>query len=273
MSPRQVIKRLINRLGYELKRLPPCATEPESIQERCFKTLLHLRELSKEANTEEEDWRFLEYCERNLRESRAQLLQDLFVLFTLQQKRDGFFVEFGATDGKSISNTYTLEKHYGWTGILAEPARGWHEQLRRNRGCKLDFRCVWDRTGERLAFKEVLGEPELSTIADYADRDHHRSTRSATGIDYQVETVSVNDLLAQHQAPKSIDYLSIDTEGSELQIIQSLDFNLYNIKIIPIEHNHTENRDSILSFLESKGYIRLFNNFTFWDDWYVLKNL
>lgn len=62
--------------------------------------------------------------------SKAQLRQDLFVLNHLDFKRNGFFVEFGATNGVNLSNSFLLERQFGWNGILAEPARIWHEQLR-----------------------------------------------------------------------------------------------------------------------------------------------
>ena len=54
--------------------------------------------------------------------SRSQLRQDIFVLCTLDFKRNGFFVEFGATNGVDLSNSYLLETEFNWTGILAEPA-------------------------------------------------------------------------------------------------------------------------------------------------------
>src|ERR1017187_1984592 len=54
-----------------------------------------------------------------LRISKSQLRQDLMVLSELDFKRGGYFVEFGATNGVTLSNTYLLEKEYGWTGILA----------------------------------------------------------------------------------------------------------------------------------------------------------
>src|SRR5436189_1252600 len=64
---------------------------------------------------------FLSYAATNAHRSHAQLFQDLFVLETVKEKRDGFFVEFGATNGVDLSNTALLERDYGWKGILAEP--------------------------------------------------------------------------------------------------------------------------------------------------------
>lgn len=76
-------------------------------------------------------------------------------------KRHGLFVEFGATNGLDLSNTWLLEKQFGWTGILAEPATVWHEDLKRNRTGSIDERCVWSRSGEALQFSETA-VPELS---------------------------------------------------------------------------------------------------------------
>lgn len=269
MKPVHLAKKVINKLGFELRRLQPTKASSESAQQTYFRGIVELRDLSIRIAAPEEEWRFLKFCEAHMMESRSQLLQDLFVLFLLDGKKNGFFVEFGATDGISINNTYTLEKQYGWTGIVAEPARCWREQIKIHRNCSVDLRCVWDKTGEALVFKEVAAVPELSTISIYADSDHHQFVRMETGADYLVETVSMMDLLAQHQAPRIIDYLSIDTEGTELKILQKFDFDAYNIRIITVEHNHTTNRARIYELLTLNGYRRRFQEFSAWDDWYV----
>jgi hypothetical protein len=98
-----------------------------------------------------------------LQASHAQFRQDLFVLSTLGFKSNGYFVEFGATDGVTLSNTNLLEKEFGWTGILAEPAQKWHQALRKNRICQIDTRCVWKRTGDILQFHEAM-EGEFSAV-------------------------------------------------------------------------------------------------------------
>jgi FkbM family methyltransferase len=198
---------------------------------------------------------------------KSQFGQDIFVLHQLNFKKNGFFVEFGATDGVSISNTFILEKEFGWNGILAEPAKIWHKQLNQNRGVIIDNRCVWSVSKNKLAFNET-DMNELSTIASYSSQDMHRDSREY-GKYYQVETISLLDLLNEHNAPQDIDYLSIDTEGSEYDIIKDFDFNRYNIKIITIEHNFTEMREKIFTLLSSHGYKRVLTDYSLVDDWYI----
>lgn len=201
--------------------------------------------------------------------SKSQLRQDLFVLTQLDFKRDGFFVEFGATDGISLSNTYLLEKEFGWTGILAEPAKCWHEALRANRTSHVETSCVWSESGRTLAFNEVGREAEFSTIGAFTASDRHRGIRSG-GQQYEVETISLLDLLRKYGAPSRIDYLSVDTEGSEFPILKSFDFNQFQFSVITVEHNFTPLRDELYSLLSGNGYTRVFQELSIFDDWYVL---
>jgi len=85
---------------------------------------------------------FARFCASNLMRSQAQLFQDLLVVFLLKGKRQGFFVEIGAADGVTLSNTLILERDFQWTGILSEPACGWHAALKANRKASIDFRFV-----------------------------------------------------------------------------------------------------------------------------------
>ncbi len=199
--------------------------------------------------------------------SKAQLRQDLFVLSELDFKTNGFFVEFGATNGIELSNTYLLEKDFGWTGILAEPAKRWHDDLKRNRTSCIETSCVWRDSKSSLTFNEVdVGE--LSTISSYSSSDHHHKMRRY-GRTYQVETISLEHLLEKHEAPEEIDYLSIDTEGSEYDILSSFSFDRYSFKIITCEHNFGPQRERICSLLSKNGYMRKFEGISQFDDWYV----
>ncbi|MFM5932084.1 MAG: hypothetical protein ACKOPQ_14350, partial [Novosphingobium sp.] len=128
--------------------------------------------------------------------SQGQLRQDIFALASNGFKRNGFFVEFGATDGKTLSNSWLLEKHFGWTGILAEPGRVWHPRLTANRTARIEFDCVWSRTGEEFSFTEA-DEAELSTISSFSESDGHAASRKSSR-SYTVKTVAFNELLERH---------------------------------------------------------------------------
>jgi len=203
--------------------------------------------------------------------SSSQLFQDLFVLYCLNDKRNGYFVEFGAADGVAYSNSYLLESAYQWTGILSEPAKVWLNDLEGNRTSIIDKRCVWSKSGEVLTFSETI-IAELSTISDYVNSDRNSAIRENKDL-YKVTTISLNDLLEQHNAPYDIDYLSIDTEGSEFEILNAFDFTKYSIKIITIEHNHSDRRQDIHKLLTENGYTRVFSEITAFDDWYIKNSL
>jgi len=202
-----------------------------------------------------------------LKKSKAQCRQDLFVLQHLNFKSNGYFVEFGATNGVDISNTYLLEKEFGWKGILAEPAKCWHADLMKNRRAEIELSCVWKDTGSIVTFNEV-DNANLSTISAYNDSDFWSKERES-GKTYSVTTISLNDLLKKYGAPKNIDYLSIDTEGSEFEILNSFNFDEYLFNVITCEHNFTPMREKIHSLLSKHGYIRKFENLSKADDWYV----
>ena len=196
--------------------------------------------------------------------STAQLGQDLWALEQSNFKRGGFFVEFGATDGVLLSNTYMLEKLFGWRGICVEPHPRYYERLQKNRDCKLSNALIGGRTGDKVDF--ILAN-EFSTIDGYS-HDQHDEKRQAfvdTGSVIQLETVSLDELLEDMGAPREIDFLSIDTEGSEYDILKSFPFDKWHVQTIAVEHNFSGTRESIYELLTSKGFKRTEAQ---WDDWY-----
>lgn len=218
--------------------------------------------------------KFKEFFCSNARFSRSQYGQDIFVLYMNQFHKigevgrnfSGFFVEFGATDGVNLSNSWMLEKYFGWTGILAEPARKWKKHLFRNRKVLIDNSCVYSETGIDLDFFEAeIGS--LSTIEGFQKSDFHE--RKSSSSKYMVRSITLEDLLRKHDAPNFVGYLSIDTEGSEFEILKDFDFECRKIGIITVEHNFTVTRDLICSLLEGNGFMRVLRDFSQCDDWYV----
>lgn len=215
----------------------------------------------------EENDELKSYVIENFQKSKSQLSQDLVAHFISGKKINGFFVEFGATDGIALSNTFLLEKEMAWRGILAEPARIWKSSLENNRSSAIDFGCVHDKSGEKIRFLETE-LPELSSIEDFARNDTWAEERNKS-LAYLVDTISLNDLLSKHQAPRFIDYLSIDTEGSEYNILKALDFNNYEFGFITIEHNFSVKRSLICDLLYVNGYKRIYEEVSKWDDWFI----
>lgn len=202
-------------------------------------------------------------CIDLLDRSRSQLRQDLFALSQVDFRQGGFFVEFGATDGVELNNTWLMENDFGWTGILAEPARGWHGDLKANRSCTIETRCVWSASGETLGFTEAP-RGENSGISTFV-----KTSRKLRGTSYDVETISLSDLLDQHDAPEVIDYISIDTEGSEFDILDAFDFDRRSFRVMTVEHNFAPQREDIHRLLTEKGYCRVLEQVSRFDDWYV----
>ena len=216
-----------------------------------------------------------DYIRTNLKYSYSQLQQDLFVAWCISNAQNKglitsqprYFVEIGATNGFMLSNTFFLEKLLGWSGLLCEPAKIWHQELSKIRLCKVDLRCVTSKSGESLDFNETPN-PEFSTLSRYEGADSHLQSR-LDGVHYEVESVSLNDLLTFHNSPEVIDYLSIDTEGSELDILQNLDFEKYSFRVLTIEHNFTSKREAIQQLLTENGYKHVLSNVSQQDDWFV----
>lgn len=194
--------------------------------------------------------------------SKSQIGQDLLAALNSNFKTGGYFVEFGATDGITLSNTFLLEKELGWTGILAEPARMWHKNLGATRSSHICDKAVWSHSGQTLLFHE---DAELSTLQGFQSLQHQARSKKT----YEVETISLNDLLTEYSAPSFIDFLSVDTEGSEYEVLSNFDWSGRSFGLICVEHNFTENRSLIFDLLTRQGYRRILEEVSGWDDWYV----
>jgi FkbM family methyltransferase len=212
---------------------------------------------------------FLVFCQANRGRANAQLLQDLWVLYETNTQFDGYFVEFGAVDGLVHSNTLVLEREFGWTGILAEPNQEMATSLRANRTAQIDMRCVWSTSGANVRLL-VTDDPEFATVDDRVTEDMHLSIRQESSRRLSVETVSLDDLLDCHGAPTVIDYLSVDTEGTELELLTGFDWSRRDIRFVSVEHNHRADEEALDRLMLSNNYERRFKNFSGFDAWYRL---
>jgi FkbM family methyltransferase len=200
--------------------------------------------------------------------SYSQLEQDLNVIKFYNGKKDGFFIEIGANDGISLSNTYLLEKEYNWKGICCEPNPFVFQNLIVNRSKSICCpEAVYNSSDNYIIFK-LKNNSLLSGISNHIIETKkfifNQKTKNKL---VQVKTISLLDLLNKYNCPSFIEYISIDTEGSELEIIRNFDFNKYTFGLIDIEHNYIEpKRTEIRNLLLSNGYIYIGENS--WDDMY-----
>jgi FkbM family methyltransferase len=187
-------------------------------------------------------------------ESYSQLKQDLDVLKYYSNKENGYFIEIGASDGIELSNTYLLEKKYNWRGICVEPIPKRYELLCKNRVNSLCYDyAVYNKSNTQIIFDIANNYNLLSGISKHIDAHKKQVNKNKTQI--MVNTITLNDLLEKANAPKFIDYMSLDTEGSELEILKSVDFEKYSFGLIDVEHNYIEpRRTEIKELLISKGY-------------------
>ena len=209
-------------------------------------------------------------------EITSQLYQDMFADFILRNNSSKTFLEFGATDGLNLSNSYSLENFLNWKGVLAEPDPQWHEMLKYNRpNSRIIFDCIWIKSNEKLDFISS-NHGELSTIEKYKYSDKesmpaNSDNRNNNSQKIRVNTISLNDLINIEFDNTAPSYISIDTEGSEYEIIKSFNFKKYRPQIFTIEHNHTKLEKKIDDILKHNNYERIFRNLTAFDGWYVNK--
>jgi hypothetical protein len=199
------------------------------------------------------------------RKSHSYQGQDLFVIDILGGLRRGYFLDSGASNGRTGSNTWLLESAYGWTGVCVEPNNDSFRQLQANRACICLNCCLYNQDGP-VEFLEAAGV--YGGILDEYDPGHLRFTRKMLAGRWMDNvpppTVSkrahtIRSVLRGAGAPRTIDYWSLDTEGSELALLRSFPFDEYRLRVLTVEHNNGAVRAEIQSFLEARGYLRVRN--------------
>jgi len=194
---------------------------------------------------------------------KGQKHQDKWVLFhALPLMENGYFLDLAAADGITHSNTYVLEKHFGWGGLCIEPNPAFYNQLLQNRDCLADSSVVSDKH-EILKFRIDNGQLGGIVAEDTDNSMQIRGDQLPNAQIISLEAKTINEILAQNDAPKQIDYFSLDIEGSEERVISTLDFSSYQFKCITIERPTRK----VNEVLFDNGYIFV-RNYQF-DSFYI----
>ncbi|MFY0625279.1 MAG: FkbM family methyltransferase [Reichenbachiella sp.] len=157
--------------------------------------------------------------------------QDMIVLGLLNNKRNGTFVDLGGSNGVKSSNTYYLENKFGWEGLCIEANPRFYKNLVKNRNCKTLFSCV---AGEN---KKV-----------YFNNDGATGSIDESGT--AMDAVPLSQILKSQNMPSIIDYLSLDVEGYEEEILIDFPFDKYRFNVMTIERPSDALHDKLLT----KGY-------------------
>ena len=167
-------------------------------------------------------------------------------------KRNGFFVDIGANDGITGSNTYFFEKELNWTGVCIEPQPDIFHKLTDNRETECHNCAISPKSGS-AKFLKVGHADMLSGLVDYMDDRHLSRVETegealTTGL-IDVECKTFNQVVGENF---KIDLLSIDVEGADFSILSSIDFDWYQIGCIAIENNSADKK--IFNFLKKIGF-------------------
>lgn len=187
----------------------------------------------------------------------SQSGQDAFVLSYFKNKKNGVFVDIGANDGVSLSNTYYLEKELGWTGVCFEPIPDIFKKLDDNRSCIKIMAGVAEVEGkEKFTFVDGPSHMLSGISKEYDSRHRSRIEREIRDLGGSVKEIELQTVLFNKVMKDlgifEIDYLSLDTEGNEMKILQSIDWDKFHIKVMTIENNYGDPAQT--SFIQSKGY-------------------
>lgn len=178
----------------------------------------------------------------------SQIGQDKWVCQMLENKRNGYFIDIGACDGVTISNTYVLEKELGWTGICVEPARKPFAKLKAARNCICVNKAAYSTDGV-VSFMEYPDDQYRGNITNIKAMD--------SGIRTVIESITLDSLIYEYNSPRVIDYISIDVEGLEYEILTGFPFEYYFSLCWTIEHNDVEpftKRNKVRELMALHGY-------------------
>jgi len=166
--------------------------------------------------------------------SDPQIGQDRWVVDLLGGMRGGYFVDAGASDGLGGSNTYALEKLFGWDGVCIEASAEFYPVLSRSRTCACACVCLSDRVGfERFAEAGYHGGIEGHL------KEHHREHwGGATTREAPADTL--DSVLRGAGAPRRIDYMSVDLEGGEVAVLNAFPWDEWDVRCMTVERSCPE---------------------------------
>jgi FkbM family methyltransferase len=188
---------------------------------------------------------------------RGQFFQDAIAYLYLNMKNDGFYIDIGANDGITGSNTYALEQA-GWKGVCIEPQPDIFKKLKHFRKCDCYNAAVASVHGENMEFLKVNNDFNALSGFDGFITDEHKKTIHESGSSVErlsVNTVTFDEIMGKYPGVTTIDFMSLDVEGYEMNILNSIDFSKYSFRFITVEENGKEKEISALMTKNGYSYL------------------
>ncbi len=193
----------------------------------------------------------------------GQYKQDKYLNKIFKNKSNGVFVDIGAHDGITFSNSYFFEKEKNWKGICVEPIPEIFDKLNKHRNCIKINGCISNKVGSekflRVRGKFVDTEMLSGLVEDYDNRHLERIDREikeygGSKEEIEVTCYDINNILKKNEL-NQVDFFTIDTEGNELKILKTIDFDQFDFDVFIVENNYRTNEMN--NFMTEKGYKRI----------------
>ncbi|XP_059484884.1 uncharacterized protein LOC132202164 isoform X2 [Neocloeon triangulifer] len=191
-----------------------------------------------------------------LSQSKHQLEEK--VARVLKNKTRGFFIECGALDGETRSNTLWLERSLGWQGLLVE-ADPLNFQMVQKKGRKawLAPTCLsTERRPIMVSFDQNFNTGKIDKLAqNFKDTKIEKPVIFCTPITTLMLALNIS----------KVDYFSLDIEGSEFEVLRTIDFEKFEISTLTVEHQHLNQsgKADMKKYMEDRGYQIVEPNY--WD--------
>ena len=201
----------------------------------------------------------------------SQNHQDDFVSFYLSEVlkldirsmgKNGKFVDVGTSDGRENNNTFHFERFLQWEGLCIDANPDVAKAMPNTRSCKLFNGAAYDSDGKTKFMKIDGYSSSLSGIVSDMQIPHRERIDKEIKIHggkqtlIDVETAMIQSLMDTLEW-KHVNYMSIDTCGSELKVLKGIDFHRTSVDIFTIDMNSGRDTDNMLIFMSERGYSRL----------------
>ena len=192
---------------------------------------------------------------------------------------NGFFVELGANNGVHQSNTLYFEKYRGWQGILIEPILHNYLICRQNRSSKNKFFCnactsfEYDEKFVEIIYSNLMSVPvgletDISDPSEHAREGRQFLQHFEENVSFGAVAKTLNQILIDAEAPKIMDFLSLDVEGAEIEVLKGIDHDRFKFKYMCIENR---NFDKLEQYMACYDYVFV-ENLSHWDYLFALKD-